>query len=201
MHIPTGNTYDKYGSKNPIEHRLVRAFLRNLEECLPDAAPDTVLEIGLGEGEIAGRVKQHYTKATVTGIDLPDRNLAAEWLRRGVVGVFGDAAALPFKDKSADLVLAIEVLEHLPDPEAALREIARVARLRVILSVPWEPVWRIGNVLRGKYLREWGNTPGHIQHWSRKGFVQLVDRYLSVVDLRRSPPWTMVVAEASSSGQ
>jgi SAM-dependent methyltransferase len=199
LHIPTGNTYDKYGTKNPIERRLVAIFLRSLDGCLPASPPDTVVEIGLGEGEIANRLTQQYPDATVVGIDLPDVDLAEEWRGRGVVGAFADAMALPFKDKSADLVLAIEVLEHLPEPETALREIARVARHRVILSVPWEPVWRLGNILRGKYLRDWGNTPGHIQHWSRSGFVQLVNRHLRVIDLRRPPPWTIVVAEANST--
>jgi 2-polyprenyl-3-methyl-5-hydroxy-6-metoxy-1,4-benzoquinol methylase len=91
-------------------------------------------------------------------------------------------------------VLAIEVLEHLADPTVALAEIARVARGTVVLSVPLEPLWRIGNLLRGRYVSAWGNTPGHIGHWRRREFVRLVSDFLEVVAVSSPVPWTMVAA-------
>ncbi|HMQ28482.1 MAG TPA: methyltransferase domain-containing protein, partial [Acidimicrobiales bacterium] len=94
-----------------------------------------------------------------------------------------------------DLVLALEVLEHVPEPEAVLSEIARVGRGAVVLSVPWEPVWRLGNLARGRYVRDLGNTPGHIQHFGRGGFRRLVARHLDVREVRRPVPWTFVRAD------
>ncbi len=38
----------------------------------------------------------------------------------------------------------------------------------ILLSVPKEPIWRICNMARGKYWKDLGNTPGHIQHWTKK---------------------------------
>jgi SAM-dependent methyltransferase len=112
--------------------------------------------------------------------------------------VQASALALPFADNTFDLVLAIEVLEHLPDPRQALLEIARVASDAVVISVPWEPVWRIGNVARGRYLAALGNTPGHIQHFSRRGLVALARACLDVDLVLRPVPWTMIRGHARS---
>jgi ubiquinone/menaquinone biosynthesis C-methylase UbiE len=153
-----------------------------------------VLEVGLGEGEVSERLRRRYPDASILGIDLPDKELALSWKEKGLIGAFADIAQLPFPDRSVDLILGIEVLEHVPDPDRALREIARVGRGPVLLSVPREPIWRMANLVRGKYLSEWGNTPGHIQHWSKRGFADLVRRHLDVVEVRSPFPWTFTSA-------
>jgi SAM-dependent methyltransferase len=192
--VPTGNTYDKYASSNPVERRLMAGFFTALDACLPVRAPASVLEVGVGEGEVSARVLERYPAAAVTGVDLPDAALAAEWRERGVVALFGDIARLPFPSGAFDLVLAIEVLEHVPDPAAGLAELARVSRRDLVLSVPREPVWRVANMARGKYLRALGNTPGHVQHWSRRSFSRFVASQLVVETVRSPFPWTMVAA-------
>jgi ubiquinone/menaquinone biosynthesis C-methylase UbiE len=192
--VPTGNTYDKYASTNPIERRLMAAFLARLQRSLPSLAPSRILEVGVGEGEVAGRIAERYPAALVAGIDLPDPTLADQWASRSLPAAFGHVTALPFPDRCFDLVLAIEVLEHVARPEAAVREIVRVATGDVVLSVPREPLWRLANVARGKYLSAYGNTPGHIQHWSRRAFVGLVARHLDVTAVHSPTPWTMVAA-------
>lgn len=191
--IVTGNNYDKYGSTNAIEQRIMAGFVRRLEAALPATPPRRILEVGIGEGEITQLVADRYD-TTVVGIDLPDDELATGWTQRRVAASFADIARLPFPDDSFDLVLGIEVLEHVPDPEAALREIARVARRDVVVSVPREPIWRIANMARGKYLRDLGNTPGHLQHWSSRAFRNLIASYFEIVDVQRPFPWTMVQA-------
>lgn len=194
--IPTGNTYDKYAASNPIEQRLMQGFFRSLDACLPAEAPVRILEVGMGEAEIATRVRDRYQTGNLVGIDLPDPRLAAAWDAQGVPGAFADITRLPFPSASFDLVLAIEVLEHVPDPEAALRELARVGRDRFVLSVPREPIWRAANLARGKYVGALGNTPGHIQHWSQRSFRQLVESHFDVVAIRTPLPWTMISARA-----
>src|SRR3546814_20497548 len=71
---------------------------------------------------------------------------AEEWRQRGGMGAFADVMCLPFPDDSFDLVLGIEVLEHVPVPDRALSEIRRVGRESFVLSVPREPIWRMANV-------------------------------------------------------
>ncbi|MFN9979297.1 MAG: methyltransferase type 11, partial [bacterium] len=81
----------------------------------------------------------------------------------------------------------------------ALAEIDRVANRWVLVSVPWEPTWRILNVIRGKYWRRFGNTPGHVQHFSRAEIRrQIVNRFVIVNELDPLP-WTIIVASKRSS--
>jgi SAM-dependent methyltransferase len=194
--VPTGNTYDKYASTNPIEQRMMRGFFSALDRMLGAAGanrpPERILEIGVGEGIVTRRVVERFPEAAMIGLDLPDDQLAGQW--EGLTCLFGDATSLPFPDDTFDLVLAIEVFEHLPDPPAALRELHRVCTGSLIASVPFEPVWRIGNMARGRYLRDLGNTPGHVNHWTSRGFRALVRREFDVRSTATPMPWTMVHA-------
>ncbi|HEX2574909.1 MAG TPA: class I SAM-dependent methyltransferase [Aquihabitans sp.] len=192
--VPTGNTYDKYASKNPVERRLMDGFFAALDASLPRTSPARILEVGVGEGEVTARLAARWPDATFCGVDLPDHGLAAHWDGKGFAPLFGDIGHLPFRDATFDLVLAIEVLEHVPYPELALSELARVARRDVVLSVPREPIWCAANLARGKYVRDLGNTPGHINHWSKKAFADLVGRRFDVREVRAPFPWTMVAA-------
>jgi len=196
--VPTGNTYDKYASTNPLEQRMMRGFFAAFDAMLDAvsavAPPRRILEIGVGEGIVTSRVIERFPDAAVAGLDLPDDDLAADWEQRGLSCVFGDATALPFPNDSFDLVLAIEVFEHLPDTAGALHELHRVCNGSFIASVPFEPIWRAGNIARGRYLRDLGNTPGHINHWTNRGFAKLVDTQFNVEQTANPMPWTMVRA-------
>lgn len=192
--VLTGNTYDKYASSNPIERKLMGGFFEALMGSLPDTAPEAILEVGVGEGEVSAKLRELYPDATIVGIDLPDPELEAHWRAKGLNGLCADIVQLPFPSKSFDLVMGIEVLEHVFDPPAALAELARLSRSHVVLSVPREPIWRVANMARGKYIGKLGNTPGHVQHWSKKGFAEMVGTQFDVVDVKSPFPWTMVAA-------
>ena len=197
--IPTGNTYDKYASKNPVERKLMDGFFAALDASLPATAPARILEVGVGEGEVTARLAARWPDATFCGVDLPDPELAGHWDGKGFSPLFGDIGQLPFPDDSFDLVLCIEVLEHVPYPELALAELSRVARRDLVASVPREPIWCGLNLARGKYLKDLGNTPGHINHWSKKAFAELVGRRFDVRAVRSPLPWTMVAASVRRS--
>lgn len=196
--VPTGNTYDKYASTNPIERRMMRGFFSAFDRFIAEVQPTRILEIGVGEGIVTARVIERFADVPVIGLDLPDDDLAAQWRSRNLSCAFGDASHLPFPDAAFDLVLAIEVFEHLPQPDAAMAELARVCSGALIASVPFEPIWRLGNMVRGRYLRDLGNTPGHINHWSHRGFTTLVAAHFDVVDRAAPLPWTMVLADVGS---
>lgn len=189
-----GNTYDKYATTNPIERRMMDGFFTALDRMLEDSRPELVVEVGAGEGRVTERLVERFPGADVVGLDLPDQELAAEWTALGVPMFFGDVTQLPFPDRSVDLVVGLEMLEHVPLPASALREIARVCAGAAVLSVPREPIWRIGNMARGRYLSDLGNTPGHVNHWSATSFVDLVATELDVVRTARPLPWTMLRA-------
>ena len=191
---PVGNTFDKYASANPVERLLMQRFLAAFDSLLPAEAPLRVLEVGVGEGEILQRVQSRFPGASCLGLDVPDDSLPLEWERRGIAAEFGNVESLRFDDRSFDLVLAIEVLEHVDDVDRALREVSRVCAGVAVMSVPFEPVWRLGNMARGRYLRHFGNTPGHVNHWSRRSFRRTVSRYLEVERVLSPLPWTMLRA-------
>ncbi len=194
--VPTGNTFDKYGSTNPVVRRLMSGFEGTLERLFTRAAPESVLDVGCGEGVLTYRWAEQLGDRPVFGIDLADPKLETEWdgrRRPNLEFRAMPAEGLPFTDRSFDLAAAIEVLEHVPDPEGTLAEMARVAARHVLISVPREPLWRALNVARGAYLRDLGNTPGHLNHWSKRSFIELVSRHGEVIEARSPFPWTMLL--------
>jgi ubiquinone/menaquinone biosynthesis C-methylase UbiE len=193
---PIGNTYDKYASQNPIEKRLLAGFFAKLDTLLPVSAPARILEVGVGEGKVATRLAARYPNAQITGLDLPDDDLRTHWSAANLTGLFASAEQIPFPDNTFDLVLAIEMLEHVKRPGHVLAEIQRVANGPVVLTVPWEPVWRMANMARGAYLKDLGNTPGHINHWTKRSFTNAVRKHLSVRSSSIAFPWTLVSADA-----
>ena len=69
----------------------------------------------------------------------------------------------------------------------------------VIIGVPREPLWRFLNMCRFKYLKHYGNTPGHLNHWSKKSLVKLIENKFGKVIAIESPiPWTIVLAEKTT---
>ena len=194
--IVTGNTYDKYGSTNPVVRRLMASFERTLDELMRRAEPRSLLDVGCGEGVLVHRWAQSLPDSRVVGIDLQEESIQAGWAQRQAPNLeyrTMPAEELPFADGEFDLATAIEVLEHVPDPEHTLAEMARCAERHLLVSVPREPLWRMLNMARGAYLGQLGNTPGHLNHWSRRSFARLLQQHGEVVELRSPFPWTMLL--------
>jgi SAM-dependent methyltransferase len=200
--IVTGNTFDKYGSGNPVVRRLMSGFERTLDELFERAEPSSLLDVGCGEGVLVQRWAQRLGQARVVGIDLEEESIQAGWAERRApnleyrvmeAGRADRAENLPFAANEFDLATAIEVLEHVPDPAHTVAEMARCAERHLLVSVPREPLWRMLNMARGAYWSELGNTPGHLNHWSRRSFVRLLAGHGEVAEVRSPFPWTMLL--------
>lgn len=192
-----GNHYDKYNTRNPIARYLMNGFLGAFEELVSLSQATSSYEVGCGEGELSLRLAANGM--TVSGSDVEEDTVAeanTNALARGF-------SATPFAHRSlyeltsaevdAELLICCEVLEHVADPQEAVRVLAGLGAPQILVSVPREPLWRAMNMARGKYLGSLGNTPGHIQHWSASGFVALLESHFRVVELRKPIPWSMAL--------
>lgn len=195
-----GPTQTKYEERNPISRFANRTFLRTVVSLMSSIKYGSLLDAGSGEGVVLQQpgVIQH---GLTVALDIdPERIVNAVRRLPEVEPIVGSLYALPFRNNSFDAVISLEVLEHLSQPELALQELSRVASGHLLASVPHEPWWRIANMMRFKYLREFGNTPEHVQHWSALGFRRFIMRQFSVLKIRLAFLWTFILAEARRHG-
>jgi 2-polyprenyl-3-methyl-5-hydroxy-6-metoxy-1,4-benzoquinol methylase len=194
--IAGGNFYPKYTARNPIARMLVDRFQATLLDLARRSGARQVHEVGCGEGFLSTMLAEHGFVVRGSDIAAPAivaaRRRAAE---RSLSATFrvADLHDLTPEVDGAELVVCCEVMEHLPDPERGLEVLARLARPHLIVSVPREPLWRLLNIARGRYWRDLGNTPGHLQHWSTTAFVALLERHVEVRLVRTPLPWTMAL--------
>jgi ubiquinone/menaquinone biosynthesis C-methylase UbiE len=183
----------KYNCSNPVSNFLVKFFLNQISIIVKSISFDSFLEVGCGDGMVLNKLKPFLQNKIAFAIDI-DANEVKDALKNVPYCTISqaNAYALPFRDKSIDLVLCCEVMEHLGNPKRALEEIRRVAKKAVIISVPNEPLWCILNIIRGAYWKNYGNPPDHFNKWRPKQIVNLVNKYIHVDDIKIPIPWTLL---------
>lgn len=193
---PAGNHYDKYHTANPIARRLMRGFLDAFDALAARVPPSPALEIGCGEGELSIRLARRGFR--MRGFDISADIVEEARRRAAAAGVAAEFHTQPIETidsvvEAAPFVVCCEVLEHLDDPQRGVDVLAELAQPYLLASVPREPLWRMLNMARGKYLAALGNTPGHLNHWSRSGFLRLLSARFEIVEARTPLPWTMAL--------
>jgi 2-polyprenyl-3-methyl-5-hydroxy-6-metoxy-1,4-benzoquinol methylase len=190
-----GNHYDKYNTRNPIARALMHGFLSAFDELTASTGARSAYEAGCGEGNLSMRLVDRGW--AVQGCDLEASSVAqanAQCVERGLPPAFEARSLYDLTaDQRAPLAICCEVLEHVPETQMALAALRRIAAPYLLLSVPREPLWRALNLMRGRYISDLGNTPGHIQHWSAADFIALVAAHFEIVAVRHPLPWTMVL--------
>ena len=159
----------KYGSRNPLQRFLIWHFHRRVGEVVEDLEPRSILDVGCGEGFTIERLLKMDGHLPIQGLDsdLPALLQAKEGCPQTLFQM-GDIRWLPFAADSFELVLCLEVLEHLPDPLTALQELGRISSRHCLVSVPNEPFFMLANFLRGKNVGAWGNDREHLHNWSAR---------------------------------
>ncbi|QJB55675.1 class I SAM-dependent methyltransferase [Pseudodesulfovibrio sp. zrk46] len=194
--VVVGNVTEKRTVPNPIARYLVQQFDARISGLIKQVAPKHILEVGCGEGEII-KMALANTQAKIVGVDISDvvldkarQNVSSDRVRLEKLSIYD----VPETDAyQSELVVCCEVLEHLDDPEAGLRKLHALTTSHCILSVPREPLWCMLNMVRGSYLKSFGNTPGHIQHWGKKSFLSFVSQLFVIEKVYTPMPWTMVL--------
>lgn len=195
-----GQDAAKYGSTNPVVTRLLDRWTERMAGIV-GRVEGTVVDVGIGEGLCLDRLLTALDAtggrdpgACIVGIEYRHDKAAVASELKGVDVAVGDAGMLPFPDASADLVTCIEVLEHLPTVAPAVAELARVAKDRCIVSVPYEPWFRLGNLGRGKNVGRLGNDPEHLHMFTPGKLRRALEASFHQVTVTPVFPW--LVAEA-----
>jgi len=192
----------KHLNPNPVQRYLLRRFHRRMASLLKATGATRILDAGCGEGFVISYLLQENDGFIITGIDCSleaikmARQMVPPVLSKvegGVLFNVGDLREMPYGDDSFDLVMCLEVLEHLPDPHKGLRELRRVTSAHCLVSVPHEPFFRATNFLRGKHVPAWGRDPEHLQHWTAGQFRRLVEQYFEIKRFVYSFPWVIAL--------
>jgi SAM-dependent methyltransferase len=146
-----GETYFWLASQNEIVERELAPRLDRLGRGLD--RPLRIFDLGCGPGNMLTRLRAHG-QAFGSDFSLDALTFARSKGLRHLLS--SDSTALPFGSGSFDCVVALDVLEHIEDDRAALREIARVTRPGgvFLFAVPAFPaLWRHHDVMYGHFRR------------------------------------------------
>lgn len=192
-----GNIYNKYESKNPFVKGLMKLYFKDFDALINPINDEinNTLEIGCGEGYVTQHIKD--LGINVEGADVTEKIIEiARVLHPSIKFSVKSIYELRCCNESYDLVLAIEILEHLHHPEKAIEEMKKVSNKYLFFSVPNEPFFRFANILRLKYLKDIGNTPGHLNHWTKNSFRAFLEKQnLCKIKLKTSTLWLMALCE------
>lgn len=186
----------KYESKSIVAKYLVDKYYKSVFELLNlTQNVEFAHEVGVGMGYSSKILKDRFRKFTASEF-VDEMALHAQTLNPDIHVFQESVYELKYEENKVDLILLLEVLEHLDFPKLALKELSRVSKRYAIIGVPNEPLWRILNCCRLKYLNRLGNTPGHINHWSKQTLIKLLEEEFGKVIAVKSPiPWNIVLVE------
>lgn len=186
----------KYLKQNPLRQHLIGRYLRNIREFAEIAGAARVLDVGCGEGFVVRHLLDHLPHLEIAGVDLDPQVLrVARYQAPRSLFARASAYELPFAAARYDLVLCNEVLEHLDEPQRAIREIKRVGARYFAFSVPREPHFRLANMAIGANWSRWGDDEDHCQRWTLAEFAGALAEHFEVLQVRPTFPWTMVLCK------
>jgi len=199
MNKPNSPRHEKYDTSNPIAQRMIHGFMQSITSLLSPISDEiqSVTECGCGQGHVSRHLERLLPGAQIKGFDISkDEILFAHNNKtdKNTLIYLKDIYDIGANEE-ADLIVCCEVMEHLEQPMEALKKMAALKAKYYLFSVPNEPLWRILNFARGKYVKDWGNTPDHCNHWSTRKFKNFVSQELEIIQTKRPIPWSMILAK------
>jgi 2-polyprenyl-3-methyl-5-hydroxy-6-metoxy-1,4-benzoquinol methylase len=175
--------------------RIIERFLEDVRRTAVSLEPGSIVDLGCGEGIVAGMLHESLPGARYLGIDLSSEAVeTARSLQPDLEFRVGDVLSAPSVEDGAELVLCLEVVEHLDDPDAAVSRVLEWASGHALISVPWEPWFRLGNLLRGRHVSRLGNHPEHVQQFTPQTFSELLGRHAASHRVWTCFPWILGLA-------
>lgn len=185
----------KYRTGNPLMRRIIQRFLEEVRRSAVALDPRSIVDLGCGEGIVAGMLHESLPDAAYLGIDLSVEAVeTARRLNPDLDFRVGDVLETPPAEDGAELVLCLEVVEHLDDPDAAVSRVLEWTSSDALISVPWEPWFRLGNLMRGRHVARLGNHPEHLQQFSPRTFSELLGRHAASHEVWTCFPWILGLA-------
>lgn len=197
--VIAGNFYNKYKTENPIARYLMDGFTTSIIELVSESRAVDIHEVGCGEGYLSAILAKNNKRVRASDFSPQVIQKARDIAKKAELDIdFKVCSIYDFSEQqdAAELVVCCEVLEHLEEPKRALTVLSRLANPYLLVSVPREPMWRLLNIARGKYISNIGNTPGHIQHWSKETFVKLLEKYVDIVRVLTPIPWVVALCRS-----
>ena len=141
-------------------------------------ARGATLDLGAGVGDGAALIATAQSVDFVIAFDISSAALAFARHTYGetISFVTGDASALPFSEDSLDSIVCLEAIEHVPDANRVLEEMARVLRPEGLLIISTPNKWATSPLSRRPM------NPYHVREWYPRRFKELVARYFEVED-------------------
>ncbi len=187
----TSQKYFNVLSRGPT-HKFIKDVLKEIKKI----RAKNILDVGCGTGYVTKRIAKINPNIIAVDTDKKRIELAKEYTQYKVDFRVIEPGILPFPDNSFDLVTCLEVLEHVSDYIGFIKELKRVSRKYVIITVPNEPYFRLANFFRGRHLKTLGNVPDHLNHFSKNSIVRILKKYFKIRKAKISAFfWTLVICE------
>lgn len=175
-----GNHFDKYLSKNFFVKIIMNNFEKSLTHLMNKFDNKNFFDLGCGDGHWMSYY--HQKNFFVRGGDHSEKQLKIIKEKYNYNGYKIDIYNSNFvyemnkilENEKINNILFSEVLEHLYRPNYVLNKLSKLNFQKMIITVPNEPLWRILNILRLKYLKDFGNTPGHVNHFSKEKLKKII---------------------------
>ena len=188
------SNYKKYKSKNPLKRIIVSRFKKKISKFLLEYNDkDSLLDVGCGEGFVADYIYHNTKIKNIVGIDNSD--IALSYAKKNNPNItYKNMDICDLKEKSKyDLVICLEVLEHMKNPEVIVKNLCDCARKKIIISVPHEPFFSLGNLVFLKNVKRLGVPEEHINIWTKKKFKKfLMDNGIQNFRIHTTMFWIII---------
>lgn len=194
------SNWQKFNNRNLLAKLAIRNYLNSIASLVQSKLPKTVLDVGCGEGFVIRHLLNHNKGLSIRGIDCNEEALGfARKLNPEADFNLSNINETSFLDKTYDLVMCLEVLEHLRDVSKALAGLVKLTGRYCIISVPKEPYFSICRFLGGKDFTRYGRHSEHLQHFSQTKIYQIVGRYFNIEKIIGSFPWIIILGRNVNS--